>query len=103
MEVKIESKKNNKLFNRIEVSFLVSHENKPTPTRNYIRQEIAKQLKKDENLIVVQVIRTGFGLGKSVGEAHVYDDKETMLKNEPKYLLLRNKLIKKEEKEEKTE
>ncbi len=99
MELKIESKNNNKLHDRLETSFLISHEGNPTPTRVQVREELAKVLKKDKELIVIQLIRTCFGQGKSVGKAHVYNKKEVMLRNEPKYLLLRNQIIKKEKKE----
>ncbi len=100
MKLLIESKEENKLHDKIVVGFLIEHEGLPTPPRIQVREELAKSLKKDKELIVVQTIRTSYGRSKSVGKAHVYSNKETMMKNEPKYLLLRNQIIKKEEKKE---
>ncbi|MHA2343865.1 MAG: hypothetical protein ACXADW_18520, partial [Candidatus Hodarchaeales archaeon] len=58
-----------------------------------VRSKIAAQLNTDLDKVVVQSIDGHFGEPKSRLTVHCYDNTETVLVYEPKYLLKRNKII----------
>ncbi len=98
MEIDIRNETKNVLFDRKEIIFVIDHSNSVTPSREQVRKEAASHFKADESLIVVQYIHSSFGMGKSSCKIHVYSSEENMMKYEPHYLLVRNKMI--EEKKE---
>ena len=100
MDVKILEKKENKLLNRLEVKFAVSHVKGPTPSRQDVREKLVSVLKCKEDLLVIKKINTSFGKNVSIGKANVYKDKKSLEKIEPKYILKRNFPEKKAEKTE---
>ena len=54
-----------------------------------LREILAKMYKTTSDVIVCFGFRTAFGGGKSTGFALIYDSKDFMMKNEPKYRLAR--------------
>jgi len=98
MEIKIESKKNNPLFNRTEVHFTISHEGEGTPNREIIRNELADKLNTKKENIIVNNISSSFGSTETVGYAKVYTSLKQSKGSERKHFLLRNKLITEEKK-----
>jgi ribosomal protein S24E len=98
MEIEIESKRNNPLFNRTEVHFTVRHEGKGTPDRELIRSELAEKLNAKKENIVVHTIHSSFGNQESTGYAKVYTSVEKSKGWERQHILRRNKIIAKEEK-----
>ncbi|MHA1589908.1 MAG: 30S ribosomal protein S24e [Candidatus Njordarchaeales archaeon] len=96
MSLKIEllSKFENKLLFRTEYKFKVVHEAQGTPSRKVIRENIAKLLNVPADLVVIRSIKTPFGVNESIVEAFVYEEKDKMLKIEPKHILIRNELLK---------
>lgn len=92
MDIEIKDKKQNPLLSRWEVRFVLHHPNEKTPTRDAIREKLAGQLGSKKSLVVVDNMTSAFGKAQTSGYARVYDTPEAIGKNEPLYLLKRNKL-----------
>jgi len=92
LKVEIEGKKDNLLLERLEVNFRVDHEGGATPTREEVRDQLAKALKVEKSTIIVDEIRTEFGKQISSGYAKVYRSVESAKKLERDHLLVRNAL-----------
>lgn len=92
MDIEISDKKQNPLLNRVEVRFIVHHTNEKTPTRDAIREKIAAQLGSKKGHIVVDSMNSVYGKAATKGYVRVYDTPESLAKNEPHYILKRNKL-----------
>ena len=103
MDIEISEKKHNPLLSRDEVRFLVQHPNEKTPTRDSIREKLAAQLNAKKGNVVVDSMNSVFGKGTTRGYARVYADPAALAKNEPHYLLKRNKLEELKPKKEKKE
>ena len=111
MEIEIDSKKNNPLFNRTEIRFTIHHEGEGTPNREIIRSELSEKLNAKKENIIINSINSSFGIQQSKGYAKIYTSLKKTENPERKYILKRNKIagkqeIKKEEKkgtESKTE
>jgi len=99
MEITITEEKENPLIGRKEIRAVLTHLGDVTPTREAVRSKIAAQLNADLDRVVVQSINGHFGEPKSQLTIHCYDNSETVLVYEPKYLLKRNKIISTESKE----
>jgi len=98
MELEIEGKRENQLLSRIEVTFTATHNAEPTPKRDQVRDELAKQLKVTKDRVVVDYMQSSFGMGATEGYAKVYKSKEDALKLESEYVLIRNGLAQKKAK-----
>jgi ribosomal protein S24E len=92
MDIEIKEQKHNPLLARREVRFAVHHQGEKTPTRDAIREKLAAQLNSKKGLVVVDSMNSAFGRSATTGYARVYDATEGIAKNEPYYLLKRNKL-----------
>jgi len=92
-EITITEEKENPLIGRKEIQAVLTHLGEVTPTREAVRSKIAAQLNTDLDKVVVQNIDGHFGEPKSRLTVHCYDNTETVLVYEPKYLLKRNKII----------
>jgi len=105
MEIEIDSKKNNPLFDRTEVHFTIQHEGEKTPNREIIRSELAEKLNAKKENIIINDIQSSSGIQKCIGYAKIYSSVKKAEEMERKYILKRNKIsVKKEKKErEKTE
>jgi len=93
MEIKIESKRNNPLLNRIEVQFTVKHEGEGTPNREIIRNELADKLNAKKENIIINNISSSFGNQDTTGYAKVYTSLKQSKGLERKHFLIRNKII----------
>ena len=100
MELEIQKKRENPLLSRIEVHFTLHHPNSPTPRRENVREELSKSLKVPKDRVVVDHMKSSFGVHDTKGYAKVYPSKEDAMKVERDYLLKRNKLEAKSEKKE---
>ena len=89
----------NKLIGRLEVDGYIYHIGKGTPSRSKVKEVLAKAYNTSTDLIAIRRLETEYGWGRTILEAHIYDDKETLFKFEPRYILIRDGIIKKEEKE----
>jgi len=100
MELEMLSKRENPLLNRMEIKFKVSHADGKTPNRNGIREHLASAMKVKKELIVVDHVKSQFGIGESHGYAKVYKTKQDAIKTEPDHMLKRNKLLEEEKPKE---
>ncbi len=101
MELQVVAKKENPLLNRVEITFKAIHKAEPTPTRDAIRSELAKQLKAAKEAVVVDRSVSSFGRFETQGYAKVYKSKQDALSIERSHILVRNKLKEAEVKEKK--
>ena len=83
MDFKILSKKEEPLLSRTIVEAEVSFD-KATPSKSETRSALAKSLGKDEKLIVVKGLYTGFGVRKAKNVSYAYENEEAMKSIEPK-------------------
>ena len=75
MKITIQEKKENPLLNRTEVKGSIEFDD-ITPSNVKLAESLAKETKKDINLIVVKSIYTNFGQKLADFEAIIYDNKE---------------------------
>ena len=100
MNIKIEQKIQEPLFERIRVSFIINFEG-AIPTKKDIKQALAGALSEPAENIIIYPLRTYTGMHMIRGSACVYPNQQTMLKYEQKYILVRNGVLSKEDKKEK--
>ena len=88
--MEIKSRKENKILNRIEISFSWKHDKKSTPSRKEV-MDLVQTLEPGSNrdLIVVKDCSTRFGQPLTTGLAYVYSSKEAM-SVEPGYIFKRH-------------
>ena len=67
----------------------VLHPNRPSVPKTELREMLAKMYKTTADVVVCFGFRTDFGGGKSTGFALIYDSMDFLVKNEPKYRLVR--------------
>ncbi|MBI2523319.1 hypothetical protein HYW19_02945 [Candidatus Woesearchaeota archaeon] len=99
MDLKILSKKEEPLLSRTKLEAEVSFD-KATPSKSEIRNALAKSLGRDEKLIVVKGIHTGYKVRKAKHVSYVYENEEIMKSIEPRHK--EHKEIKAESKGQKT-
>mgnify|MGYP002642327326 CR=1 FL=1 len=75
MKITIQEKKENPLLNRTEVKGSIEFDD-ITPSNVKLAESLAKETKKDINLIVVKSIYTNFGQKLADFEAIIYDNME---------------------------
>ena len=100
MELKIIEKKEKPLLLRTEIIAEILFKGK-TPSKEEIKKGIVKEVKTNEDLVIIKKIRTYFGLGKVNITAYIYSNKSDVEKTEPKKKERKKAEVKKEEKEEK--
>lgn len=96
--MKILEQKDNPLLKRNEVKFSISFSGS-TPSRKEVKEMLCSKLGADNSLVVVDIIKQGYGSPEVKGYAKVYADKEAM-GIESKYKLERDAGVKKEKKAE---
>ncbi|MCK4457673.1 MAG: hypothetical protein KAW39_08035 [Thermoplasmata archaeon] len=96
METELLSRRENPLFERIEVEFRTRHASEPTPTRDALREEIAKIAKAKKDLVIIDSMNSDFGRPETTGYAKIYKSKDRILSVERKHILIRNGLLKPE-------
>lgn len=83
----------NKLLGRKEI--IAKLPNKTgTPSRADIRKTLAKKLKVEENLVIVNFAQSAFGNSDVNVRAKIYDSKESLEKNARPHMVKRNALVK---------
>ena len=88
MEFEIISDVRNEVLNRRELVFTLTFDG-PTPSRKSIQEKLAAILNKNENLLVLDSLKTRFGKMEVAGRARVYDDEESKKSTERDYRLKR--------------
>ncbi|MDR9412015.1 MAG: 30S ribosomal protein S24e [Haloferacaceae archaeon] len=91
MELEIISEDANPLLHRTDVRFSVTHEAE-TPSRLSVRDSLAAQLNKDAGEVVIQSLKTRFGMRETIGYAKVYDSPDHAADIEAAHILERNKI-----------
>jgi len=83
----------NKILNRVEISFKWQHIGKATPSRKDV-MDLVKTLEPGSNpeLIIVKDCNTRFGQPLTTGMAFIYSSEEAM-KVEPKYIFKRHESL----------
>jgi len=89
MDIKILKDKKNSLLNRRELDFVVKYEGS-TPSRSDVRNKLAAMLNAPLELLVIQRIKTEYGIQESKGYAKLYEDADRMKQVEQAYVLKRN-------------
>ncbi len=78
--VKIVSEKDNALFARKEVSFLVKSNS--SPSNKEVLEMIVDKFKSEKDAIKIKRIKGNFGKKEFLVEANIYDSNEKMMKTE---------------------
>jgi len=89
MDIKILKDKKNALLNRRELDFTVKYEGS-TPSRSDVRNKLAAMLNAPLELLVIQRIKTEYGMQESKGYAKLYEDASRMKEVELEFVLKRN-------------
>ena len=89
MDIKILKDKKNSLLNRRELDFVVKYEGS-TPSRSDIRNKLAAMLNAPLELLIIQRIKTEYGMQEGKGYAKLYEDADRMKQVELEYVLKRN-------------
>jgi small subunit ribosomal protein S24e len=89
MDIRILKDKKNALLNRRELDFVVKYEGS-TPSRSDIRNKLAAMLNAPLELLVIQRIKTEFGMQEAKGYAKLYEDAARMKEVELEFVLKRN-------------
>jgi small subunit ribosomal protein S24e len=105
MEIEIQSKTDNTLLGRTEVHFIILHEGEGSPKRDLVRNELAEKLNAKKETVMIDFMRSSFGIRKTVGYAKIYKSIEDAKAGEADPILKRNGLgtKKKQKKEAKKE
>jgi small subunit ribosomal protein S24e len=101
VEIEILEKKDNKLLQRTELEFKVSHPEKVSPNRDSVRSAIAKLENANKELVIIDHMHTEYGIASIRGFAKIYKKKENALDLERRNILVRNGLIVEDTKAEK--
>lgn len=80
----------NPLIKRLEVKIRVGHPGEGTPSKGLLRLELGKLYNRDVKLVYIRNVKTEYGLGVSLVEAHVYDSEDRVKLFEPEYIIKRN-------------
>jgi len=99
MKINILNEENKPLLSRTEINAEIEFEGS-TPSKEEVKKEIAKQKKKNEELVVVKNIYNKFGLNKAKSLIYIYEQKKDMEMIEPKQRKKKEKVKKEAKKEE---
>lgn len=100
MEININEKIDNPLLNRTEIRFECTYQGDATPKVLDVKNRLVATLNVDKNLLVVHNLKPSYGEGKANGYAKLYDSEESLAKIEREHVVVKNKEVVKEEKEE---
>ena len=82
LELEVDEVIENKLLDRKEVSFTVSHPGLSVPSKKEVSDLLVKSLKLSKDDAVTISIASRFGSNRSRGRAKIYSNKESMIKIE---------------------
>lgn len=88
MEFKVTRDTRNELLGRREVDFSLSFDG-PTPSRMQVVGKIAAVMNVPEKQVVLDSMKTSFGMTACTGRARVYDSEERRNTTERSFLLTR--------------
>ena len=96
MKLNVIEAKDNPLLKRKEIRYFVEFDNDVSPSRDVIREVIARNYKSDSTLVIVDKNLQLTGSHSMEGYSKIYQNKEAAMLFEPDYELIRNKLKEKE-------
>jgi len=99
LDIEIISKRENHFLKRIEIKFQAIHPKEPTPDREKLRTQLAKEFSSKKDNVILDWIKSEFGTTITVGYAKVYKSMEDALRIERKPILIRMGLIAPEKEE----
>ena len=100
MEIEFTETRENPLLDRTEIKFKAVHQKEGTVSRDAIREKIAALAHSTKDKVILDNMRSEFGLGRTKGYAKVYKSVDAAKKHERKHILVRNKVIEKEVKKD---
>ena len=83
----------NRLLARRQFVVDVLHPSRPNVSKKELSERLADLYKTDKARVVPFGFRTHFGGGRSTGFALIYDDEESQKKFEPRYRLVRVRIM----------
>lgn len=89
MEVTVEKDNQNPVLKRKEVHIKVKFDSQ-TPSRSDIRQKLAGLYATNAENVVVDYIKSEFGMGEANGYAKIYDNVNDLNRFEAKHIIKRN-------------
>ena len=89
--MEITEKNDNPLLHRQEIQIVIRHENKGTPTRKEVIQNLSEQLKAKKDLIVIDHMKNKYGKTETQGYAKIYANIEALNRIETKPSIARQK------------
>lgn len=96
MEIEITNKRENAVLKRTEVYFRVEHPKEKTPKRDAVKGKIAEALKTNRDLVVIDYLKSEYGMPVTTGYAKAYRTVDDLKKVEREYIQKRNKMLKDE-------
>ncbi len=103
MEVEVIEETENPLLYRIEVKFVIRHEDSGTPTRAEVLKKLAAVLDVDKEVLLLDRMESEFGKRETVGYAKVYESVEKLEEIEPEHKIERHRHVLEQIEEEKKE
>ena len=92
MEIKILEEHANPLLKRHEYRFEVAHATAATPSRDAVRNELAKVVKAPKDRVIIERMHARYGTAVTRGDAMVYESSEAARVTEREHILVRNGL-----------
>ena len=89
--MEITEKNDNPLLHRQEIQIVIRHENKGTPMRKEVIQNLSEQLKAKKDLIVIDHMKNKYGKTETQGYAKIYANIEALNRIETKPSIARQK------------
>ena len=90
MEIEFIEEKENKVFNRKEITFYVDYDGEATPKILDIKSKLVALLNTKKELIVVDNVQPHYGEPKALGYAKVYETVDDLQYIEAKHVLAKN-------------
>ncbi len=88
--VEVVSEGYNKVVRRYELTCVVRHVGRRTPSRKELREIFSKQYGKPVENVYIRSIRTGYGVSNSLIKVNLYDDGGRAEAFEPKHVVRRH-------------
>ena len=91
MELEIAERNDNPLLQRQEVQIVIRHENKGTPQRKEVIQNLSDKLKAKKDLIIIDHLKNKYGKMETQGYVKIYANIEALNQIETKPSIARQK------------
>jgi small subunit ribosomal protein S24e len=94
VDAKIINTKEDVLFKRKIVTVEIDLGSATTPSREQVKEIVAKLSNADKSLVLIESIEKAYGKSQAVAIAKIYYDKAVLENTEAEYILKRNKIEK---------